>query len=110
MHSSVGRHQLSPELQEIYNKYYINNPKDFIVLLELIKEKDLESVLEAVKELAKIKREIVNTDNIKNIIFKLPREENILENKDITIQKASIDQISILNDLFKLKPMGGYEN
>ena len=110
LHSSVGRHQLSPELQEIYNKYYINNPKDFIVLLELIKEKDLESVLEAVKELAKIKREIVNTDNIKNIIFKLPREENILENKDITIQKASIDQISILNDLFKLKPMGGYEN
>lgn len=41
LHSSVGRHQLSPELQEIYQQYYINKPKDFIELLELIKEKDL---------------------------------------------------------------------
>ena len=39
LHSSVGRHQLSPELQEIYQEYYINNPRDFIELLELIKEK-----------------------------------------------------------------------
>lgn len=110
LHSSVGRHQLCPELQEIYNKYYINNAKDFIVLLELIKEKDLESVIEAINELAKIKKEIVNTDNIKNIIFKLPREDNTLREKDISIQKASIDQIAILNDMFNLKNVGGYEN
>ena len=110
MHSSVGRHQLSPELQEIYHKYYINNPKDFIVLLELIKEKDLECVIKAITELAKIKKEIVNTDNIKNIIFKLPREENSLNEKDISIQKASIEQISILNDMFNLKNIGGYEH
>src|SRR5699024_57581 len=70
LHSSVGRHQLCPELQEIYHKYYINNPKDFIVLLELIKEKDLKSVLEAIEELANMKKELVNTDNIKNIISK----------------------------------------
>ena len=36
LHSSVGRHQLSPELQEIYQEYYINNPRDFIELLELM--------------------------------------------------------------------------
>ena len=110
LHSSVGRHQLSPELQEIYHNYYINNPKDFIVLLELIKEKDLESVIKAIKELSKIKKEIVNTDNIKNIIFKLPREEDSLKEKDISIQKASIEQISILNDMFNLKNIGGYEH
>ena len=39
-------------------------------LLELIKEKDLESVVAAIAEL-KIKKELVTTDNIKNIIFKL---------------------------------------
>ena len=110
LHSSVGRHQLSPELQEIYHNYYINNPKDFIVLLELIKEKDLECVIKAITELASIKKEIVNTDNIKNIIFKLPREENSLKEKDISIQKASIEQISILNDMFNLKNIGGYEH
>lgn len=110
LHSSVGRHQLSPELHEIYHKYYINNPKDFIVLLELIKEKDLKSVLDAIKELAKIKKEIVNTDNIKNIIFKLPTDNTLLECKDVSIQKASIEQISTLNELFNLKAIGGYEN
>ncbi|MCF6463890.1 MAG: hypothetical protein GX300_07930 [Tissierellia bacterium] len=110
LHSSVGRHQLSPELQELYHKYYTNNPKDFIVLLELIKEKDLESVLEAIKELEKIKVEMINTDNIKNIVFKSPTMDNPLGSKDISIQKASLEQISILNEMFKLNSVGGYGN
>ncbi len=110
LHSSVGRHQLSPELQQIYNKYYIKDPKDFIVLLELIKEKDLESVLKAVKELENIKKEMVNTDNIRNIVFRAPTMGKTLENKDTSIQKASLEQISILNDLFNLKSVGGYKN
>ncbi|HSH36459.1 IS21 family transposase [Schnuerera sp.] len=110
LHSSVGRHQLSPELQQIYHKYYINNPRDFIVLLELIKEKDLESVLKAVKELEKIKKEMVNTDNIRNIVFRAPTVDKPLETKDTSIQKASLEQISILSDLFNLKSVGGYKN
>lgn len=110
LHASVGRHQLSPELQQIYQEYYTNNPKDFIELLELIKEKDLENVLKAIEELKQIKRDLVTTDNIKNIIFKLPSDEASLEPKDISIQKASIKQISILNEMFNLKPVGRYEN
>jgi hypothetical protein len=107
LHSSVGRHQLSPELQEIYQEYYTSNPRDFIELLELIKEKDLESVLKAVEELKEIKKELVTTDNIKNIIFKLPTGNKSLGNKDISIQNASIKQIKILNEMFNLKPTGG---
>lgn len=110
LHSSVGRHQLAPELQETYSKYYISNPKDFIELLELVKEKDLKSVLEAIEELAKMKKELVNTDNIKNIIFKLPREDTPLNAKDSSIQKKSLEQIASLNEMFNLKSMGGYEN
>lgn len=111
MHSSVGRHQLCPELKDIYNKYYTNNPKDFILLLELIKEKDLESILDAIKELEEIKTDIVNTDNIKNIVFKLPREIAFIEpEKDTSILKASIQQISALNQMFNLQSIGGFEN
>jgi transposase len=110
LHASVGRHQLSPELQEIYQKYYTSDPRDFIELLELIKERDVESVLAAVGELKKIKRELVTTDNIKNIIFKLPSDNESLETKDISIQNASIKQIAILNEMFNLKPIGRYEN
>lgn len=110
LHSSVGRHQLSPELQQIYNNYYTNNARDFIVLLELIKENDLNVVINAIEKLAKIKSKIVNTDNIKNIISKSPRVELVVENKDKSIQNASINQIAILNDMFNLKSVGGYEN
>jgi hypothetical protein len=76
----------------------------------LIKEKDLESVLKAVKELEKIKIEMVNTDNIRNIVFKSPTVLNPLETRDLSIQKASLEQISILNDMFNLKSVGGYKN
>ena len=110
LHSSAQRHQLSPELQQIYQEYYTSNPKDFIELLELIKERDVESILKAVGELKKIKKELVTTDNIKNIIFKLPVNNSSLETKDISIQNASIKQIAILNEMFNLKLMGRYEN
>ncbi|NLM44685.1 MAG: hypothetical protein GX201_11860 [Clostridiales bacterium] len=110
LHSSVGRCQLSPELQEIYHKYYINNPKDFIVLLELIREKNLESIIKAIKELEKIKIEMVNTENIKNVAFKSPTMDNPSESKDLSIQRASLEQISILNKMFNLNSVGGYEN
>jgi hypothetical protein len=80
------------------------------VLLELIKEKDLDVVLKAIDELAKIKESIVNTDNIKNIVFKTPSENNSLTAKDASIQKASIDQISVLNKIFNLQSVGGYKN
>lgn len=110
LHSSVGRHQMGPELQQIYHKYYTNNPKDFIVLLELIKEKDLKIVLNAIEQLAKIKKEIINTDNIKNIVFSKKVEGSAKESKDESIQKQSIEQISILNEMFGLNSLGGYKN
>ena len=80
------------------------------MLLELIKENDLNVVINAIEKLAKIKSKIVNTDNIKNIISKSPRVELVVENKDKSIQNASINQIAILNDMFNLKSVGGYEN
>ena len=83
---------------------------NYFTLTELIKEKDLESVLNAIDELKKIKKKLVTTDNIKNIIFRLPMDDTPLESKDMSIQNASIKQITILNEMFSLKSMMGYEN
>ena len=68
------------------------------------------SVLNAIEELKNIKEKLVTTENIKNIIFKLPKDNIPLDSKDISIQKESIKQIAILNELFNLKPTGRYEN
>ncbi len=110
LHSSVGRHQLSPELQEIYQQYYINRPKDFIELLELIKEKDLQCVTDAINELKQIRKGLVTNDNIKNIIFKLPGDDVSSKTNDVSILNASIKQISLLNEMFNLEHAGGYKN
>lgn len=68
-------------------------------------------MLDAVKELSKIKKELVTTDNIKNVIFKkLPGETTLLKPKDASIQKASMNQIYMLNELFNLKSVGGHKN
>lgn len=58
----------------------------------------------------KIKKELVTTDNIKNIIFKLPMDNTTSKTKDLSIQKASIKQIAILNEMFNLNPAGRYKN
>ena len=111
LHSSAGRRQLSPELQTIYHEYYTCKARDFIELLELIKEKDLTDVVNAINELKKIKNELVTTANIKNIVCKAPREQyKPLGAEDLTIQNASIRQIEILNEMFNLKSSGGYKN
>ena len=110
LHSSVGRHQLSPELQKIYQQYYINKPKDFIELLELIKEKDLQSIIDAINKLKEIRKGLVTNDNIKNIIFKLPTDNTTPKVYDVSIHNASMKQIALLNEMFNLKHTGGYKN
>ena len=111
LHSSAGRHQMCPELQQIYQDYYINNPKDFIVLLELIKQKGLKPVLEAVKKLSQIKRSVVNTDNIKSIILnRPPSNEDYPSSKDSEIEKVSVNLIKKINDIFNMNSEGGLLN
>lgn len=55
LHSSTAIQQMNPTLQTIYNKYYSQDPKDFIELLELISEKGLE----------KLSPTSINTEKIK---------------------------------------------
>ncbi len=65
LHSSTAMHQMNPKLQTIYNKYYTENPKDFIELLELIGEKGLQKILNVIKELEKLSPTGVNTEKVK---------------------------------------------
>ena len=62
------------------------------------------------QDFIKIKKDMVNTDNIRNIASKAPTVDKFLATKDLSIQKASLEQISILNEMFNLKSVGGYKN
>lgn len=65
LHSSTAIRQMNPTLQTIYNKYYTENPKDFIELLELIGEKGLEKIQTVIKELEKLSPTGINTEKVK---------------------------------------------
>ena len=54
------------------NKYYIKREKEFIELLELISEKSLEKVEEAIKTLQKLSPLDITTEKIKTIINRRP--------------------------------------
>jgi hypothetical protein len=82
---------MAPDLKEIYELYYDNytrKTKEFIELLELVSEKGLAEIKGAIETLAKNKKSMVTTANIKVLVqkentpdFKISSEinENSLE-------------------------------
>nr|WP_231701802.1 hypothetical protein [Crassaminicella thermophila] len=76
---------MNPSLQTIYHKYYTENPKDFVELLELISQKSLEKILSAIKELENLSPTGVNTEKIKMLcnrnddIFTIKNDERTTE-------------------------------
>lgn len=106
LHSSAARRQLDPRLQSIYKTYYINKPKEFIVLLEIIEKNSLEKVLEIVDELSKIKHSTINTENIRNLVNKAPEEPERTV-VDASIDNASKELIIQINSLFSIVNKGG---
>ncbi len=67
-YSSTARNQMAPKLQQIYNKYYTNNTREFIDLIEIIKKNSFNKVIKAVEKLEKINKKAVTTDAIKIIL------------------------------------------
>ncbi len=97
-------------IQEIYNTYYTGKPKDFVVLLEIIKEKDLESVESAIEELTQLGSRHVTTENINNLVHQVSAV-NIEHNKDSDdeIKKRSWELLDKLTIKF-LEPENGRSN
>ena len=76
--SSLAFHQMAPDLKVIYELYYSNytkKTKEFIELLSLVREYNLDLIKKAIETLAKNKVSMVNTANIKLLVQK----ENIPE-------------------------------
>jgi hypothetical protein len=96
LHSSIAMRQMNPTLQTIYNKYYTQNPKDFVDLLELISKKSLNEILEAIKKLEKLSPMGVNTEKVKMLCNRKKEEINIKTNE----RTAEIEEKSklILNE------------
>jgi hypothetical protein len=109
LHSSAARRQLEPRLQSIYKTYYINKPKEFILLLEIIEKNGLEKILETINELSKIRHSIISTENIRSLVNKASAEPMRIV-VDTSIDNASKELISQINSLFSVENQGGMVN
>ena len=65
IHRSTAMHQMNPRLQNIYNEYYTEDPRDFIDLIEIISKEGLENVEKTIKQLERINPLSINTEKIK---------------------------------------------
>lgn len=103
IHSSTAMHQMNPRLQTIYNKYYTENPKDFIDLIEIISEKGLDEIESIIKELERISPLGIDTEKIKMLCNRnneLVSRSNVEKTSEIETHSRNIlhQYASILNN------------
>lgn len=105
IHRSTAMHQMNPKLQNIYNKYYTENPKDFIDLIELISEEGLESIEKSIKTLEKINPLNIDTEKIKLLCNR--KEETLIdkEKKSTEIEEHSKSILNHYGSLLKNSPV-----
>ena len=83
--------KLDTQIKNIYNKYFTQNPKDFLDLYEIILEKGIETVQNALSELEKISPLDICSEKIKLICNKSIAEKNNKTSTDsITIASANL--------------------
>lgn len=69
VHDSLAMKQLDKRVQDIYKEYYVNNPKDFIALIEFMKKSSITiiDIETAISKLKAIRTQDITTDKIKVI-------------------------------------------
>ena len=103
---------LTPEIKKIYHNFYTNNYntkiKEFIDLLVIIKNNDLEKVKEIIKTLCFNKKDMATTDNIKKLIkrskndeYKIDKTDKIIKNSN-TILSSLDESYGFVDDILNV--------
>ncbi|KRQ85770.1 Integrase core domain protein [Caloramator mitchellensis] len=101
--SSLAMKQIDPRLQKIYQDYYIKREREFIELIQLIYEKNLEEILQAIEVLKKINPIDITTEKIKAICNRgeIRKEKGLTNDISSTseIDKASKRMLNMFSEL-----------
>ena len=91
LNNSTAMLKLDTQIKTIYNKYFTQNPKDFLDLYEIILEKGIETVKNALSELEKISPLDISSEKVKLICNKsIVEKDNNIANDAITIASANL--------------------
>ena len=99
LHSSTAMQQMNPTLQTIYNKYYTENPKNFIELLELISEHGLNKIQNVIYELENLNPISINTEKVKMLCNRNIDEKITIKERSTKIEQYSRQILSSYADI-----------
>jgi len=99
--NSLAFSQLNAKLQSIFNKYFLNNPREFIELLDIVSDYGIDKVENTIEKLNQ-KHIKINIDNVK-IILNNTIDNNTTDYKIVNteIEKRSKEQLLKYDNLFK---------
>ena len=100
LHQSVALLQADKRLKNMFEQYYINEPKVFLKVLEIIKEKGIEAVENAIKQLEIISPFDLSFDKIKLICEKTEEDRLLKPGTDNVTRKS--EQVLLLYDRLTL--------
>lgn len=99
--NSLAFSQLNAKLQSIFNKYFLNTPKEFIEIIDIVSEYGIEKVENTIDKLNQ-KHIKINLDNVKIIL------NNTIDNDTVNykivnteIEKKSKEQLLKYDNIFK---------
>ncbi len=110
---STALQQASKKIKNIYDNYYTNKPRDFVDLIQFIKDgTNLDQIEESIKELIKINPQHVTTDKIKVLCEKrqdLIYDSPLVSKDSLDIQHYAEENLRKYDALFQTQSIGSKE-
>jgi len=110
---SAALQQATKKVKNIYDTYYINNPRDFVDLIQLIKDGiSLAQIEQSINELRKLNPQHVTTDKIKILCEKkqdLLHYTPLISEESLDIQHFAEENLRKYDALFQTQLIGSKE-
>ncbi|MGP8328774.1 MAG: IS21 family transposase [Methanosarcinaceae archaeon] len=99
---SLAMSQIDSRLHKIYETYYVNREKDFIDIIEYVKQPlvTIEKIESSIKQLQPCRAEDVTIDKIKILCEREDKSQNPQNNQADEINKMCHSQLILLSQIF----------
>jgi len=107
---SAALQQANNKIKNIYELYYTNNPREFVDLIEFIKDgTSIDQIEESINELRSINPQHVTTDKVKVLCEKsrdLSQPSPLLSKESLAIQLHAEENLRMYDALFQTQLVG----
>lgn len=103
LHKSTALLQADTKIKNIYDHYYNNDVRTFLHVLEVIYEKGVDAVCDALRELEKISPLDMSADKVSTVCDRRAEKNNIRRDYNDYISQKSRNTLSVYNQLARIQ-------